>query len=87
MKSLKISQTAKHKAGPQQASSIPSISAISVALSIMSEVGLISERQKRRHKRHAGFCHGNFSLAFADEAALCQEHAGLLSKLFIGHSS
>lgn len=39
---LKISQTDKHKAGPQQASSIPSILAIFVAFSIMSEVCLIS---------------------------------------------
>ena len=41
-KSLKISHAAEHKAGPRQSSSIPSISAIFVAFSIMSEVCLIS---------------------------------------------
>lgn len=39
---LKISQTAEHKAGPQKSGSIPSISAIFVAFSIMSKVCLIS---------------------------------------------
>lgn len=58
VQSLKISQTVEHKVGPLQSSSIPSISAIFVAFSIMPEVCLISWWQRQFSswdiKRHAG---------------------------------
>lgn len=66
MQSLKISQTAEHKAGPQQTSSIPSISAIFVAFSIMSECLPYKLMTKKvlqlRHKKTHCVCHKDFPL-------------------------
>lgn len=64
--SLKISQTAEHKAWPQQSSSIPSISSIFVAFSIMSECLPYKLMTKKvlelRLKKTYCFCHSNFPL-------------------------
>lgn len=82
VQSLKISQSAEHRAEPRQ-SSIPSISAIFVAFSIMSEVCLISWWQLSFSswdiKRHTG---PPAPPAFASSAAFCQKHSQLVIKMY-----
>lgn len=87
-KSLKISQAAEHKAGPQQSSSIPSISAIFVAFSIMSESLPYKLMTKTlfqlRLKKIRRFCHSNFPSCLPTELLSVKSTLDLLSKLSMG---